>query len=88
MTGIELIVQERDEQLNKHSRTIEDDVLHNSRGELLQAAIGIARGDIDQIPISWHNGWCDKVLLKTEIERLVIAGALIAAEIDRLNNKN
>lgn len=87
MTGIELIAQERLEQLSKHGRTIEGDVVHNSRGELLQAAIGIARGDIDQIPISWHSPLAERIMLKSPTERLAIAGALIAAEIDRINCK-
>lgn len=90
-TGIELIAAEREEQIKKHSRTIEDDVKYNSNGELaLGAEMLLAKEHEEGIdPESYPDGWdreiCDRMMRKPYEERLVIAGALIAAEIDRLN---
>ena len=83
-TGIELITQERKEQIEKHDRTIVMDVTINSCGELVQGAIACLTKQAD-FPGHWESVICDHIRRdKSEIERLIIAGALIAAEIDRL----
>jgi len=85
-TGIELIAEERQEQLTKHGRTIERDIEENPMGELMQGAIACLKGLENNFPISWDNNFTQNVVRKPIEQRLIIAGALIAAEIDRLNN--
>lgn len=89
ITGIELITQERKEQIEKHGRTIKMDVDWNYDNQLVEAAQYLMDDDNDSygppIPKGWNPQIWKKILLKTRKERLVIAGALIAAEIDRLN---
>lgn len=109
MTGIELIAQERAEQIEKHGRTIENDAIINNgvyeiEGEtfyvpqLAHAAHLLVEPDgsmlreqqyLDTfIPHGWDKEIWDKIVKKPYKERLIIAGALIAAEIDRLNYKD
>ncbi len=95
MTGIELIQKERQEQIEKHGFTPDHDVMHYQRPALLCAAEGIiageGRGNFGEFPKIWSDNLCHKILAKPLIERLAIAGALIAAEIDRqllLESKN
>ena len=89
-TGIELITEERREQLTKHLRTIEGDVHFNTKGQLSVAAGILAQKDIPEqvkntlIPKGWDTPLWDRMINKPYKERLVIAGALIAAELDRL----
>lgn len=90
-SGIELIAEERQEQISKHNRTIQSDVEINSEpnGPFQLPPLVIAAtkclGSIGGIP--WPSHWdksiCEKIDGKTEIEKLVRAGAFIAAEIDR-----
>jgi len=89
-TGIELIAQERKEQIEKHGRTIEKDVIDNSRLQLSDAASKLCADDAggywgtSTLPIGWNQEVWDKMTNKPYRERLIIAGALIAAEIDRI----
>lgn len=86
-TGIQLIAHERKEQIKKHKRTVEDDVKYNNVGQLRQAAASLmGQLNNNQVPENWDTQIWDKMLKKTLKERLIIAGALIAAEIDRLQN--
>jgi len=85
-TGIELIAIERKEQIEKHGRTPERDVAENVKGQLIEATIALLETDGDLFPESWSGAICEKMLMKPYINRLIIAGALIAAEIDRYNN--
>ena len=85
-TGIELISREREEQLTKHGRTIEKDFLENNECQLMSGAVELITLHIaESLPINWNDDLCVKICNKSYKERLVIAGALIAAEIDRLN---
>lgn len=94
-TGIELIATERSEQIEKHGYHLTHDVKHHDGGELIIAAEAIidhitSDSEIDEIgsfPASWEDAYCFKILRKSKIDKLVIAGALIAAEIDRLQNQ-
>ena len=89
-TGIELIKKEREEQIIKHGRTTEKDVQQNGSYQL---AIGASK--LLAYPAECHNyqlppdGWdvdiYKKMRDKPYKERLIIAGALIAAELDRLS---
>jgi len=98
-TGIELIAQERDEQLNKHQIKIKNDVEVNDNGELANVAAILCSPDYDIFdadgedidleefcPFNWNIERFLKMVKKPYKERLVIAGALIAAELDRLNS--
>lgn len=90
-TGVELIAAERQEQIEKHGRTISQDVVYNSGIEkpLTKAAsaLTIEHGTLAMdfmCPANWDKEIWDKMMRKSYKERLIIAGALIAAEIDRL----
>jgi len=82
-TGIELITAERDEQLNKHFFTVDNDVTFNDNGELEQAIEFIITGDRNKFPKTWDLDWMRKFENKSSIQKLTIIGALAAAEIDR-----
>lgn len=91
-TGIELIAQERAEQIEKHGRNVNHDVIHNPNYELTWGAIqlfsnefGYASDSKDK-PDGWNRDLWEKMQSKGYKERLIIAGALIAAEIDRIQN--
>lgn len=86
MTGIELIAKERQEQIEKHGIAIEQDVNINKFAQLIDAAIMLMQTDRHKMgtPVYWDNSVWEKMINKSEMERLIIAGALIAAEIDRL----
>jgi hypothetical protein len=83
-TGIELIQQERFEQLTKHGRTIDKDVAENANQELFKGAVALLTSDCSKFSDKWDKDVCAYMLLKSYSERLVIAGALLAAELDRL----
>jgi hypothetical protein len=87
-TGIELITVEREEHVSKHGRTVARDAAENSCGELRRGAIalicGHGEGDISELPQQWDDAVCRHMMRKSLVERLAIAGSLIAAEIDRL----
>lgn len=89
-TGIELIAEERQEQIKKHLYSIAHDIEVNDNEQLAHAAemlLAVEREegiDSDSFPDGWDKDICRKMLAKSYKERLIIAGALIAAEIDRL----
>lgn len=108
-TGIELIAEERKEQVNKHNWTAEHDQQHDG-GELAIAAVTLASPYVTYVRKDYANsfvfdvnspGWDldipmdGNVILdnntygkKKRIKQLAAAGALIAAEIDRLQNQS
>lgn len=90
-SGIELIAEERQEQLEKHGWNLMHDVLHTD-GALAKVAATLAANGTDLRTIcagsaygTNDNPWglVDK-LQNDRIHQLRVAGALIAAEIDRL----
>lgn len=90
MNGIELIAKERKEQQEKHGISVKNDAQFNS---ILQfngipaipiAVIGIIDDSFQHAPAHWDKAFLDKIKKKPYKERLIIAGALIAAEIDRV----
>jgi hypothetical protein len=92
-SGIELIAQERQEQIEKHGRTVELDVANNRGRQLSEAAAVLAtelfqnnRRRLAMMPDNWDEELSFKMCRKGRVERLAIAGALIAAEIDRLQS--
>ena len=84
-TGIEQIAQERQEQIEKHGFDSQNDE-RNTQEELKDTAAFLLTGDLSYFPHTWDQNWIYKFSKKNRIERLKIAGALIAAEIDRLQN--
>lgn len=96
-TGVELIAQERQEQIEKHGYTL-DFVKSNPEyyedKQLATAALGLLSIEWEeQVELydyleNWDQDTVSNMMSKPYKERLIIAGALIAAEIDRLNNLN
>lgn len=96
-TGIELITKKRLEQIEKHGRTVERDVIENDSYQLMKAIhTMIFYSDIDKesdfyinerIPAGWNKQVWMKMCRKPYDERLAIGGALVAAELDRRNYK-
>lgn len=86
-TGIELIAQERQEQIEKHGMTVASDVNINPNGALLSAAKYLIDPSHSIWPKHWNVDYKEHLdNNKTKLEKLVIAGALIAAEIDRIKS--
>lgn len=91
-TGIAQIADERHRQITKLGRTVILDVEYNNHYQLSQAAgllCWIDEEDFDYdmdacCPPEWELVTWRKMMQKPYTERLVIAGALIAAEIDRV----
>ena len=92
MTGIELIAKERQEQIEKHGISIEQDVKFNRAYQLSNAAAILAteqgqftaRKRLAMMPTDWDDERALKMCKKNHKERLIIAGALIAAELDKI----
>lgn len=87
MTGVELIAKERKEQIEKHGWSSEHDDQHKE-DELIDVVTYILTWDRDYWPDDWEEDQLNKLAGKSYKEQLVVAGALIAAEIDRLNRKD
>ena len=87
-TGIELIKEERQKQIDKHGFTAEHHVNHPEwyeSDQLSRAAASILMPNkISLAPDNWDMVWFRNLKGREKKERLVIAGALIAAELDRL----
>jgi hypothetical protein len=85
-TGVEMIAREREEQLAVRGFDAAHDDKH-VEGELAQAAAFYAHPKGGVIfPETWDPKW-NKRDKHRRIRQLAIAGALCAAEIDRLRRK-
>lgn len=88
-TGIELIANERQEQIEKQGHTVNNDLTYRSN-ILARAACAIAYEGIKGGVVTMDAPvWAWAIRNRPGIDmvnRLTIAGTLIAAEIDRLNN--
>ena len=92
-TGIELIAEERQEQIEKHGWTKQHDEQEHDGDELVRAACAIAYDSVLDKPARFSApDWAwdireHKQMSKRKniekIERWKVAGALIAAAIDR-----
>lgn len=97
LTGIQRIAIERERQIAADDRTLEWDRTVNAHGELVDAAVCYCDGDVqgmsqrmgaegyDNCPQRWpwdETWW--KPSTDSNIRNLEKAGALLAAEIDRL----
>lgn len=94
-TGIELIAQERKEQIEKHGWSKRHDSCHVNGALVKVAAILAVQGTDSKVISSdgefetGNNVWgLEEKLKNNDIHRLKVAGALIAAEIDRIINKH
>lgn len=93
-TGIELIAEERKEQIEKHGYDVDRDADYYQNNELVNAAQFALTLKREYYPQTWEFDFQNKMKAKEErlseqefwIERLKIAGALLAAEIDRLQS--
>lgn len=88
-SGVELITEERAEQLSKHNWSLDHDSTEHKDGELVQAALIIAHDKRCLAALSELRGpeWAWTIrsnIWGDQIHRLKVAGALIAAEIDRI----
>lgn len=83
-TGAELIAIERDEQINKHGYNVGNDTDYGEN-ELIKAALFCINSQVFEWPFDWSSKSRDKILYsKDEVQRLTVAGAFIAAQIDRI----
>ena len=82
-TGIELITKERNEQIEKHKWNENHDNCHIQE-ELVDCAMYAMTGNPAHYPVGWDKYYRQKIFKKGRIHQLKGAGALIAAEIDRL----
>ncbi len=90
-SGINLIAKERNEQIIKHGRTIEEDAIFNVDSQLVEGARKLTHGTLQvsgNVPELRPKGWSREIwgnmASKPYKNRLITAGALLAAEIDRL----
>lgn len=85
--GIELIAYERQKQIIDYGRTAQHDSVVNNQKQLSKAArcLLYPDGSASECPKGWDLETWQRLRKKPYKERLVIAGALIAAEIDRLD---
>lgn len=87
-TGAEQIAAERQRQIDGEGYTVAHDAHHGDMGALPRAAAAYALNGILFLPGLWP--WDDqfwKPVPADRVRELVKAGALIAAEIDRLQAK-
>lgn len=94
-TGIEQIAEERKRQIEKEGWSLEHDKMYKDE-EMIHAAVCYCHSSVNcryypddprnEVPISWP--WSDTWWKPTgdPVKDLVKAGALLAAEIDRLQN--
>lgn len=86
-TGVELIAEERQKQIDKHGFTAEHHVNHPEWYEnyQLQTAVyllllkEVEGMTLNDYPKNWDPTWFQKLINKDHRDRLIIAGALIAA---------
>ena len=87
--GIDLIAEERDEQIEKHGFSVVRDLQYHE-GELVQAAKFCLMYN-DSVELQQFN-WPEKmnaqardvIMSKDSIDRTILAGAFMAAELDRV----
>lgn len=87
--GAQLIADERKKQIEKYGFTAEHHVNHPEQYEnnqLKKATVSILFPETihAEIPENWDKEWFTNLMNRSNKERLIIAGALIAAEIDRI----
>jgi len=94
-SGIELINQERQEQIEKHGWSLEHDQYYRDH-QLIEAAHfcieqaqikeGLKKTEQHEWPSGWDQFFEDKIREKSIVDQYVVAGAFYMAEIDRTNS--
>lgn len=96
LTGLQEIEKERKDQIEKYGYTGEHHIKHPMDYDIGQLLIAsrkltnykenglIQQNTEDSPPFMWDKDWWKKLCKKSYKERLAIAGAMIAAELDRL----
>lgn len=86
--GSQLVAEERQKQIDKHGFTAEHHVNHPEwyeEDQLLKASASILLPEeFSRTPENWDVAWFHNLKNRSRKERLIIAGALIVAELDRL----
>lgn len=82
-TGIQLIADERQEQIEKHGFDVAHDMYY-ADNQLLRAAMFCINPETAEWPMGWDNHFRSKIISKSRVEQLTVAGAFLAAHIDRL----
>ena len=91
--GILLIATERQKQISKHGFTGEHHANHPEwydNMQLSQAAVALLTPDLKphdldtEIPTNWDPERFQSFINRERKERIIIAGALLAAELDRI----
>ena len=86
-TAIELIAEKHAKNMMRFPADIE--APYHQNGELASAAVFTLTNDPQHYPPNWSKWYLEnRVAEGNEIENLVNAGALIAAEIERLQRLN
>lgn len=93
ITGIKLIENKRNEQIQKHGYTCVGDATFNNHYQLSEAAGMLTVLDVGDLgdlvpPTGWSEELFLKMMSKPYEDRLIISGALLAAELDRINGVN
>lgn len=83
LTGIDHIVAERKEQIEKHGFDVKNDRYYNDN-ELIKAALFAINPNQFEWPYKWAARFRHKIQQKDELNRLRVAGALIASRIDQI----
>ena len=86
-TAKELIDQELKEQREKHGYDLTHDVQVNNECQLYHAAIKIQGSELNPPPENWNTFIWNKITGKPKKERLIISGAFLKAEIERLEHE-
>lgn len=88
-TGVQLITEEREKQISKHGFTGEHHFNHPEwyeNGQLIEASHKLSFiMSNSETPQNWDSEWFKDLCRRPYKERLIIAGALIGAEIDRIS---
>jgi len=86
-TGVEMIAREREKQISIKGFSAEHDDKHTAGQLALVAAHYANPSDLPaMVPGDWDYHWATKGV-RGRIHDLAVAGALCAAEIDRLHRK-
>ena len=84
MTGLELITKERREHIEKHQWSKEHDTQY-TKLELRDCAVYNLTKDDAFWPSNCDEKYKKKMQAKNYKQNLIVAGALIAAELDRIS---
>lgn len=89
LVGVIKIMEERKSQIYDHGFDNDHDRNVNGNGQLKLVVASLLANDSGMFvrQTNWHFDWFKKIKAKTEIEQLAICGAMIAAEIDRLESE-